>query len=83
VFVPVFLAVLVSLQIPADECLAAGVAARGLRYSPEDSGGSTPALAHADRHDNLRLHILYTDKYLKEGADPLALCCQQFSSWGC
>jgi len=79
VFVPIFLATLFRANPPRSEWLAAGVALLGL-------GVLTGGLRHINTGDGLTLiatttyalHLLYTDKYLKEGADPIAITCQQF-----
>ena len=79
VFIPVFLATLFRSNPPRMEWIAAAVAVAGLWVL-------TGGLRQMNTGDGLTLiatvtyalHVLLTDKYMKEGADPVAITCQQF-----
>jgi drug/metabolite transporter (DMT)-like permease len=79
VFIPVFLATLFRSNPPRLEWLAAAVAIAGLWVL-------TGGLRQMNTGDALTLiatftyalHVLLTDKYMKCGADPVTITCQQF-----
>jgi drug/metabolite transporter (DMT)-like permease len=79
IFIPVFLAILFRSNPPRLEWLAAAVALLGLwvltgGLRQMNTGDALTLIATV----TYALHLLLTDKYLKEGADPVAITCQQF-----
>ena len=79
VFIPVFLATLFRSNPPHLEWVAAAVAVAGLwvltgGLRQMNTGDALTLIATV----TYALHVLLTDKYMKEGADPVAITCQQF-----
>ena len=79
IFVPIFMRTLFRRRPTAMEWVAAAVALGGLwiltggmqEINPGDMLTLAAAITYA-------FHVLYADKFLKAGADPLVISCQQF-----
>lgn len=83
VFIPVFLAILFKSNPPKLEWLAAIVAIAGLwvltgGLKQMNSGDALTLVAPV----TYALHVLLTDRFMKRGADPIALTFQQFAIVG-
>ena len=79
VFIPVFLAIIFRANPPRLEWLAAAVAISGLwvltgGLRQMNAGDALTLIATV----TYALHVLLTDKYMKEGADAVTITCQQF-----